>query len=225
MNDIYKYFDKVYVITCPKFKKRHNYIKELFKKHNINKYEFIFGPYSEDLNLNKLKNLNIIHEKINSEKYRNPIATFFSHKLAWETMYKNKYQNCIFFEDDVKFLNNFENNFINFMENIPTYWSIIQFGWIGNKDLKDNWRHINKQVYLNWSSISGAHFYGLNRFSCNKLLKHCFPMKKAVDGFIGDITNQHTKKNNIILFSISPKKNFATDQSHSGMFESTFVYQ
>ena len=107
MHNLYNYFDMVYVVTCKKFTKRHEYIKELFKKHNIKKYEFIFGPDSRDLNLGKLKKLNIINDKVNIEKYKNPIATFLSHKMAWEEMYKNKYQKCIIFEDDVKFLDNF----------------------------------------------------------------------------------------------------------------------
>jgi len=225
MNEIYEYFDMCYVITAPHLTERHKYIENLFKSYKIDKYKFIYGPYGKDINIQEFKTKNLVHkEKMNDDIFKYPIATFLTHKMAWEDMINNKYKNCIFFEDDVYFVDNFKKNFKNFMNNLPNYWSVLNFGWVGPKPIEKKWRHLNEYVYLDEYFNGGAPFYGLNRKSCSQLIQNSFPLTKAVDGYIGDITNVHTKRKGLILFSLSPKEKFADDRSHgeNALFESTF---
>lgn len=207
------YFDKAYVITIKKNKDRHEYIKNLFKKMNINNYEFIYGIEGNKINVEQLEKEGLIHSRIN--KYPNIIGTILTHKDAWIDMINNNYKQCVFFEDDVYFLEEYEKNFNNFMENLPYDWSVLQFGWLPPYHRSKEGIKVNNYVMRNWSAVGGAHFYALNLNSVKILNSNIYPIKKAVDGYIGDMTNPWTKKGkNINLICYSPCKCFAIDCSH-----------
>lgn len=211
---INQYFDKLYIITMKKNTERHEYIKKLFSEHKIINYKFIYGIEGEKINTKSMiKSGDITKKMINMP---NPVGTFLTHKDAWLDMVKNNYNQCVFFEDDVYFLDEFTKNFNNFMAHVPQDWSLLQLGWLppnyrNSKDVK-----INNFVMKNWSSIGGAHFYALNKNSVKIFIDNSKPIKKAIDGYLGDLTNLWTKKEkNIYLHCYSPIKCFAIDCSHN----------
>jgi GR25 family glycosyltransferase involved in LPS biosynthesis len=214
--NVNKYFDKIYIITMKKNKERHKYIRKLFLKYKIINYEFIYGIEGEKINTRVMLEKKYIDKKMIN--LPNPIGTILTHKDAWQKMIDNNLNNCVFFEDDVFFLKEFNINFNNFMESVPNDWSVLQFGQLpanfryNNVNQKDE--KINKYVIKQWSSISGAHFYGLNKRTAKILIDNLYPIYKAVDGYIGDMTNPWSKKKGIILQSYAPVKCFAVDCSH-----------
>ena len=109
-----------------------------------------------------------------------------------------------------------------FISSIASSLLVLPSKYLNNSDTK--WRHLNKYVYLDSYFDPGAMFYGLNKKSCSQLIENSFPIKKAVDGFIGDITNIHSKKKGLNLYSVSPKYAFSSDLSHNNNsnFKSSF---
>ena len=210
---INNFFDKIYIITMKKNKDRHEYIKNLFLEKNIINYKFIYGIEGENVDINQMLKNNIINK--NMINLPNPIGTILTHNDAWKDMLNNNYKQCVFFEDDVYFLDEFNKNFENFMNNIPLDWSVLQFGWLPPKYRNKHDIKINEYVMNNWSTVAGAHFYALNSKSVKILIDNLYPIKKAVDGYIGDMTNPWSKEKNINLYAYSPTICFAVDCSHN----------
>lgn len=238
MSYINKYFDQVYVITYKGNEIRHQHIRKEFEKHNI-KFKFIYGPKGQDLDISQMIKNNKIY---NIKKYcnflktqQNVIAITLTHKNAYEDMIKNNYQKCLFCEDDVFFCKNFENKFKNFIDNLKDVnWSILQLGQFNDKNriiksnriIKDDHIdvRINKNLNLNWCFYGGAFCYGVNNKAVKILYNNIFPIRKAIDGYLGDLSNFHSKKRGqYYIWVYAPFIPIAFDGSHSKEigFEST----
>ena len=207
------FFDKIYIITMKKNKERHKYIIDLFEKKNITNYKFIYGIEGENIDTKQYFKKNLIHKWMLNMP--NPLGTILTHKDAWQDMIDNNYKQCVFFEDDVYFLDEFDKNFNNFMNHVPEDWAVLQLGWIPPSFRYKDDIEINNYVLKKWSSVSGAHFYALNNKSAPILIDNLYPIKKAVDGYIGDMTNPWTKQRGINLQAYAPIKCFAVDCSHN----------
>lgn len=229
-NNMNNFFDKIYVVTCKKFKERHKHIINHFKKFNI-EFEFIYGP---DSNMLDIKNININPEKKFS---KNTMATLFTHYKSWEESIKNNYNSVLICEDDVFLMDYFENELVKFMKQVPNDWDVLQLGWQPFNYNFPNSKLINNNVRKNWSFIGGAHCYALKLNTCIELVNALILKKsdndyktdkklfnkgminKIVDGYIGDITNSHAKKETLFnLQCYSPVKCLATDCSHNNKF-------
>lgn len=217
MSIINSFFDKIYVISMTKNTERHDYIKSLFTDMKIYNYSFIFGPEGENINPKELYNQNKITQNMIS--LPNPIGTIETHKMAWLDIINNNYEKCLIFEDDVFFFNNFENNltvFLNNLTNLKNEWSILQIGWLPPSYSNPKDKKINDYVKLRWSGVGGSHCYGISLQASKTLVENMYPINKAVDGYIGDMTNPWTKeKKNIYLYCYSPVKCLAIDCSHN----------
>ena len=217
---INNYFDKIYIITMESNKERHQYIKKLFSENNIKNYKFVYGIEGKNINVDELvKNKQLDEEWL--EKRPNVIGTILTHRDAWKDMIENNYNQCVFFEDDVYFLKRFKERFNDFMNHIPNDWSVLQFGYL---PIKHKWSNtgngnkcINPFVRKVNHTISGAHFYALNKRSSRILLENFYPIYKAVDGYMGDMTNTQCPKftsKDKLLQAYTPHKCYAVDCSH-----------
>lgn len=243
-NLINNYFDKVYVVTTKRLTNRHKYIKEHLDKLNI-EFELIYGPDKDDINLkdyniiNTFLNINKNHSANYINRFNHEISCIISHYMSWQDMISKEYKNCLIMEDDCYLVPDFLNEFKNFRENIKNIeWDILQLGWQpfnynSDKDIK-----INNYVKKQWSFIGGAHCYAITNRTAQLLVKNLVILNKdkdkinndselyrngvickGIDGYIGDISNIHTKKDWIIsIQSYCPIKNLAVDCSHGNQF-------
>lgn len=172
MNVLNKYFDKIYVITSYFHKPRIKYINELFKKENI-KFDFHYAVHPDFLNhsviigdyLKYLKHINQI-DTLPTSKYR--ISATISHLQVLRQFQYSEYSNVLVFEDDVSFESDYQDKLINFIENVPTDWDMLNLGI--NYTYKEN--DVEKyNQYINIpKNLYGAHAYA---FSKNKIEQFC----------------------------------------------------
>lgn len=171
MNVLNQYFDKIYVITSYFHKNRIKYINELFTKENI-KFDFHYAVHPDflDNNLTEeyLKYLKDINQKdtLPTSKYR--VSATISHLQVLRQFQYSNYKNVLVFEDDVSFECNYQKKLINFINNVPVDWDILNLG--RNYTYKDT--HVEK--YIQFVDIPkdlyGAHAYA---FSRNKIEEYC----------------------------------------------------
>ena len=215
---INKFFDKIYVITIRPNKERHKYINELFEKKKITNYEFIYGKESKNLNIREMVKNKLVHPKWLDEevggRQQHAIDCILTHKAAWKDMVDNNYNQCVFFEDDVHFLDEFDKNFDNFIKNVPEDWSVLQMGSTTPNFRYPKDKKINDFVIKSWATCSGTSFYALTKKSAKILIDNLYPITKGSDGYIGDMTNSWTKQRGIYLYAYTPTKCFAVDCSH-----------
>ena len=213
MSIINSFFNKIYVVSMEKNTERHQYINELFRKYNIANYKILHGPEGESINVSELYNKKLIQEHM--KKMPNPIGTIETHKMAWQDFVNSGCEKCLVFEDDVYFLENFESRLSQFLTNLPDNWDVLQIGWLPPHYSNKEDKKINEYVKLRWSGVAGAHCYALKINSARILIENVYPINKAVDGYIGDITNPWTKlEKNIHLDCYSPLQCLAIDCSH-----------
>lgn len=229
MSIINKFFDKVYVVTCKKLEKRHEYIKKHFRERNI-EFEFIYGPSVESLNLSEY---NLSKKFSNIKKCNYQLCILLTHKLVWDKIIENNYEKCLICEDDVFFPDFFEKEFTDFSKNLTNInWDLLQLGWQPHNFVWDKDKILNKFVKKNWCFIGGAHCYGVNIKAIQTLLSTVTWFKKnvsdndnnffrkkqihkTIDGYIGDLTTPHMKnQHKIYLYCYSPIKCLAFDCSH-----------
>jgi len=213
-NIVNNYFDQVYVISMEKNKERHSYINDLLNKMNI-KFVYKFGPEGENINTKEYFDNKLITDRMLNMP--NPIGTILTHKMAWDDMILNNYQKCLILEDDVYFFSEFK-SYLNDCINNKDFnnWDVFQLGWLPPSYFNSEDKIINKYLRIKWSSVGGAHCYAITNNTASILINNLYPINKAVDGYIGDMTNYWTKKEkNIYLNCYSPNKCLAIDCSHN----------
>jgi hypothetical protein len=149
------FFDKIYIITCKNFIERHDYIKNHFKKNNI-QFDFII---STDKNLFDKKNIT------NSEK-----SLALSHLNCVVNAKLNNYQKILICEDDVNFIENINIEFEKFLKNLPQDWDFLQ---LGNAFWASHWlkrKYINENLYqFEWGS--GSHCIAIKNTIFDTMIK------------------------------------------------------
>ena len=113
MTSINSFFDKVYVITCDSFFDRHVYIKEHFHKNNI-KFQFYVS----------IDNTLLINSVISSTE----MSLSLSHLHCVIDAKLNGYKSILICEDDIQFVSNVEEKFVQFIKGLPTNWNFLQIG-------------------------------------------------------------------------------------------------
>ena len=145
----------IYVINLKKDVERRNYIKYLFKRHNIN-YNLIIVDNFKYENTQELL------------KYRikeNKLGCILSHLWCINNAINNNYERFIIFEDDIVFHKHFDELFkkcISKLEKIP---DLLMLGSIDFK-IKENMCYLNAEenIYYPEKNILGAH---ANMYSIN----------------------------------------------------------
>jgi GR25 family glycosyltransferase involved in LPS biosynthesis len=230
--NVNKYFDKIYVVTTKRLTNRHIYIAKHLKNLDI-EFTFIYGPDKKDINVEQYNISDNLHT--NNQEYRqHEIACLISHSNAWKSIINSNFEKCLILEDDCFFHPNFikkNNLFLKNIENIN--WDLIQYGWIPPELKREQDLKINNFVIKQWCFVAGAHCYAITKKTAKILLDNLIFFKndfkhencgklyrkgvisKSVDGYIGDLSNPHTKKNNkIYIQSYRPFECLAFDCSH-----------
>jgi GR25 family glycosyltransferase involved in LPS biosynthesis len=165
------FFDKIYVITCKNFHERHEYIKNHFHKMGM-KFDFVIS-----IDKAFFTNENII----NSEK-----SLVLSHLNCVVNAKLHNYNQILICEDDVNFIDNFEQEFNNFIEILPKDWNFVQLGnafwatqWLKRKFVKNN-------LYeFEWGS--GSHCIGIKNNIFDKFIERFNIINKPADHLYYDL--------------------------------------
>ena len=171
MNVLNQYFEKIYVITSESTKDRIPHIKSLFEKENI-LFDFHYAvnyKFIDPFILNKyLDYLISINEKNTLPANLPRISCAISHLQVLRQFQYSKYKNVLILEDDIFFESNYQNKFLQFINEVPKNWDIINLG--------RNYSYNNDQIVKLTNLVNipknlyGAHAYA---FSRNKIEEFC----------------------------------------------------
>jgi glycosyl transferase family 25 len=149
---IRQYFDKVFVLTVPRFKDRHEKVKQRLQGIS---FEFFYGVDKNDLDENTI-NRNYSYDKKNSLAVRQifsplnkgEIACALSHRNIYQAMVDNGWERILIFEDDV--VPDFKTLplLAICLKQLPEDWELFYLGYLKNEKatlrrrIKQNWYRI-----------------------------------------------------------------------------------
>lgn len=172
-NAIQQYFDKVLVLTVPRFKERHEKVKERLASIE---FEFFYGVDKNELNESFIKE-NYSFDKNNSldvrQHYRplntGEIACSLSHRNIYQTIVDNNWKRVLIFEDDV--VPDFNNLplIIEAVKELPSDWELFYLGYLKNEKAT-----IGKRLKQFWYKVMGT--LSLSRIPVS-MIKRSLPHK------------------------------------------------
>ncbi len=171
-NLLQQYFDKVLVLTVPRFKDRQEKVKERLKGID---FEFFYGTDKNDIDDNFI-NDNYLFEKENTLEMRQysplnngEIACSLSHRNIYQAIVDNGWKRVLIFEDDV--VPEFENlpRITDTLKELPEDWELFYLGYLKNEQVT-----IGKRLKQFWYKIMGQ--FGLSRIPV-AMIKRSLPQK------------------------------------------------
>lgn len=191
----------IYVINLKKSTERKKYLIEEFKRHKIENYTFIEAVNGYDLNLEELKNNNIISN--NCGLKRGEIGCSLSHYKIYEETLKNDAEINLILEDDVFFVDGFNIKFNIIMNRIKNMnWDIFYLGINCYTDCCKEGEYIGNKIhgiYCPKHVVSGTHGYLIKKQSIKKIMDCFFPINMAVDLFLMNIDIKRLTLTNTII--------------------------
>lgn len=138
-NCLQHYFDKVFVITVPRFTDRHLRVRERLEGLP---FEFFWGADKQQLNLEtamadgtydegKTKKLQRSGKALNTGE----LACSLSHRLLYEEMVKNGWQKVLILEDDVWPLYENLDQLPQTLKELPTNWELVYLGYLKHEQV------------------------------------------------------------------------------------------
>jgi glycosyl transferase family 25 len=158
------FFDKIIVITVPRFHERHEKIK---KRLSGLSFDFFFGADKNELTDAEIRD-NYLFAKENSLAVRKQfrplnkgeIACALSHRSLYKTMIEKQWNRVLVFEDDIVPDPNHFPLLISSLNELPSDWELLYLGYLKNeksttaRKLKQQWYRI--QAMLGFSRIPAA---------------------------------------------------------------------
>lgn len=184
MNTIY---EKIYVITTPKAIDKQLHIKSILDKLKLN-FEFIYSVNTYKLRgLINYNNMNFNDNcPDNTIEYNyGHIGCTFTHYTAIENAYYHNFNNVLIFEDDARFIKNYD--YIEYvLNNIPNDADIIRYGLT----YRDH-EFTNNDLYIKNDDIptAGTQCYAL----CNK---------NTINNWLHTIERELTEVDNYKIWNI-----------------------
>ena len=152
--NFFNIFDKIYVLHLDRCIDRKVHIENEFKRVSINNYTFFKAIDKEDQRVFNIMNSNLVHKYPpcfrcrknncncnNKSITTNQIANWLSFMEIWKDIINNNYEYVLIFEDDVKFVNNWNTILKQMYKKIMTIKknnknrpSLIRLGWAYCKD-------------------------------------------------------------------------------------------
>ena len=149
-----EYFDKIYCINLDRRTDRWEECQKIFSKHNLKVERFSATDGSKE-------NYNLGYP------YDSELAGAISHTKVIEKARELNLKNVLILEDDVNFLDDLENLFTKFINNIPNDWDGILFG--GNH--VGGYKHLNEHV-VKVNRSYALHAYGLKSESFEFIINY-----------------------------------------------------
>lgn len=200
MNKIDTFFDKIYVITCWGDTHRRNHVCEQMKMYNIKNYTFV---HSIDAYLLKEKD----------ELSRQDLSLILSHINCVKDASINQYRQILILEDDFKFEKDFDKDFNDIIDNIPSEWSYLHLGvakW--TKDIFNvSGSYINDYIQK-YIFAPGSHCIGVHKscyeFIIENFLKYEMPIDLIYEKVLCPKYNSYISKKSICDAMSAPHKNY-----------------
>jgi glycosyl transferase family 25 len=178
-----KRFDKIFVVTVPRFKERQQAVSEQLKgltfdffygkdKNDLSR-EFLLENYSYDPN----KSLSIV-KKFPSLNV-GEIACALSHRSIYEEMVKNSWGSVLIFEDDVLPAWAHITSLIPTINELPEDWGLIYLGYLKNQ--KAGLANRLKVLWYQLQAIFGLTV--MNRKMINRILPRGYSAHLRKAGF------------------------------------------
>jgi len=183
-----KNIDKIYCINLKKNKDRWQKLKKhknIMRINAVNCSKKVPEKYIKYIEEDALKRL----IDANKNKYRSKhgditngaVGCYLSHIKTWKKSRENKY--TLILEDDVILDDNFEEEIKKIINNAPIFWDIIVFGYF-------NLYKTKQKEYTRLKKFLNTHCYVINKNAINVLLKDVYPIKKQLDWYISDKSNE-----------------------------------
>lgn len=168
---IRQYFDKVFVLTVPRFKDRQEKVKQRLQEIS---FEFFYGVDKNDLDENAISR-NYSYQKKNSLAVRQifpplnkgEIACALSHRNIYQAMVDNGWKRVLIFEDDVVPDFNTLPLLTDCLNQLPEDWELFYLGYLKNEKAT-----FSKKLKQKWYKIMS--FIGLSHLPM-KMIKRMLP--------------------------------------------------
>ncbi|MBK7561571.1 MAG: glycosyltransferase family 25 protein [Chitinophagaceae bacterium] len=170
---LHQYFDKVFVLTVPRFKERQQKVQERLAGIL---FEFFYGVDKNDLDAEFIAR-NYKYDKKNSLAIRQvfkelntgEIACALSHRTIYQAMVDNGWKRVLIFEDDV--VPDFVNlpQLFQTLKELPDNWELFYLGYLKNEK-----RTPSRQLKQFWYTLMGQS--GLSRMPL-QMIKNRLPRK------------------------------------------------
>jgi len=181
--ELIKYiFDHVYIISLEKNNlKKKRCIQQLLK-HDIQNYEFF-----DAIDTISTNHYNVLFEEVTKDydedfikhNYKKgALGCLLSHlKIVIDAKNKN-YNSILILEEDFLIKNNFNEEYLNVVDKIPTNWDFIYFG---KKQGVSNLKLVNEMVYIPNDTTWATHAICIKHTIFDALIDTYTPLKLPVD--------------------------------------------
>lgn len=128
-----QYFDKIFVVSVPRFTERHLYVQEQLKGLP---FDFFWGADKLKLDTAGVKTAGI-YDEVKAKKLQRQerplslgeIACSLSHRMVYEEMVKHNWQTVLIFEDDVCPIHADLNVLPEALAELPQNWELVYLGY------------------------------------------------------------------------------------------------
>lgn len=189
------FFDKVYVISISTALDRREKISNHLNQHNIN-FEF-FDAYEITRSQKYLISLGLFTREyqVKPHKWWARFGCFLSHQMVLKKAMDEGLEKVLILEDDVFFKDDFFSHFPIYVNELPTNWPIVMFGYyvFGFTNKHNVSFKISEHIYT-LTEVHGAHAIGYNLKS-NEFKKYYDDLQSSLkfdyhyDWYLNDTTN------------------------------------
>jgi glycosyl transferase, family 25 len=152
-----QYFDKIFVLSVPRFTERHTTVAE---KLNGLRYVFFWGADKLKLDFEAAKQ-DGTYDEVTTKKYQRQgkalnigeLACSLSHRMLYSEMIKNNWQRVLILEDDVVPLHNALKLLPQTLQQLPQDWELVYLGYLKNETITPTLRC--KQLFYKLLSALG----------------------------------------------------------------------
>jgi len=175
------YFDHVYCLNLDRRSDKWETVNQRFLelKINVERFSAVDGNLIPDYVLQQ-------YEKIN--KYA--VGCILSHYKIIEDAKNNKYNRILILEDDVLFIENFNDNFTKFISQIKSDWKLL---YLGASQHEWNGINVSRGYYLS-KNCDGTFAYAVDHSIYDQILNTNDFKNRPIDNMLHDIQEKNFNK-------------------------------
>lgn len=167
-----QYFDKIFVVSIPRFTGRHQQVEQRLQGLNFN---YFWGADKLQMDLEDVRSNGTYDEQRAKKLQRQgkalnlgEVACSLTHRNVYESMIKNNWKKILILEDDVLPLYNDLNLLPGVLNELPADWELVYLGYLKNEKVNTNLK-VKQFFYKIFSSL------GLMKWSYT-MIKNLLPL-------------------------------------------------
>ena len=136
------YFDKIFVVSLPRFTGRHQQVKQRLQGLN---FDFFWGADKLQMDDEEVRSNGTYDEQRAKKLQRQgkalnlgEVACSLSHRNVYEWMIKNNWKKILILEDDVLPLYNNLNLLPGVLNELPADWELVYLGYLKHENINTN---------------------------------------------------------------------------------------